>query len=85
MLLSKAFPAGIEEHEYVPLIILLYEHMSDRNLAEIVSLFIGKNYEEVYNDVLFVGGNKTTISLDSLNIVRNKLLNSGFNDWIQED
>lgn len=50
-LLQCAFPQGIEEQEYLPLLSILYEEMSDRSLAQVISEFIGKEYPAVLNDV----------------------------------
>ncbi|RYD67927.1 MAG: DUF3349 domain-containing protein, partial [Verrucomicrobiaceae bacterium] len=54
-LLEKAFPAGVAEEEYMPLLVLLYPYLSDRNLAEVVSMFTGRMYGGVLNDVYGVG------------------------------
>lgn len=49
--LGSAFPGGISETIYKMVIYLLYEEYSDRNLAELLSLFTGKTYAQVYNDI----------------------------------
>ncbi|MDN3019941.1 hypothetical protein PH210_27755 [Paenibacillus sp. BSR1-1] len=38
-LLTKAFPNGVTESQYLHILGILYEHMSNRNLSEIVSLY----------------------------------------------
>jgi hypothetical protein len=51
-LLRAAYPAGIPETDYLPVLALLYEGMSFRTLATVVSHFTGRPWEGVYNDVL---------------------------------
>jgi hypothetical protein len=42
-LLECAFPVGIEEQEYLPLLSILYEQMSDRSLAQVIAEFTGRS------------------------------------------
>jgi hypothetical protein len=46
-LLQRSFPDGIEVQDYLPLLALLDDEMSDRNLAEVVAHYTGKDYEIV--------------------------------------
>ncbi|MDB9487714.1 hypothetical protein PN492_14355, partial [Dolichospermum circinale CS-537/01] len=48
-LIQCAFPKGIEPQNYLPLLALLSEEMSDRNLAEVVAYYSGKDYSVVLN------------------------------------
>ena len=41
-LIQCAFPKGIEPQNYLPLLALLSEEMSDRKLAEVVAYYSGK-------------------------------------------
>lgn len=50
-LIKYAFSDGIESEAYLPLLALLSDEMSDRNLAELVAHYTGKDYGVVLNDV----------------------------------
>jgi hypothetical protein len=50
-LLTDAYPAGVPDVDYFAVLALLYEHLSDRNLAEVVSLALGRDRGVAYNDV----------------------------------
>ncbi|BAT51892.1 hypothetical protein NOS3756_08230 [Nostoc sp. NIES-3756] len=50
-LIQCAFPNGIEAEDYEPLLALLSEEMSGRNLAEVIACYLGKEYSMVLNDV----------------------------------
>ncbi|WHX98036.1 hypothetical protein [Neobacillus sp. DY30] len=82
-LLTRAFPNGVTESQYLHILGILYEHMSDRNLSEIVSLFTNKSSSVVKNDIYKVKANN--------NLLMNKgktediLKVYGFMDWINED
>jgi hypothetical protein len=51
-LLHCAFPHGVGTEEYLPLLALLYEQMSDRSLAQVIAEFTGREYHAVLNDSL---------------------------------
>jgi hypothetical protein len=86
-LLQCAFPQGIEEQEYFPLLSILYEQMSDRSLAQVIAEFTGKEYHIVLNDVYRVGAGKTFLSWDKeiLNSVKQKLMCCDYEKWLIED
>lgn len=50
-MLRKAYPAGISEVDYSPLLALLYEFFSDRNLASLISHITNKDPDLVLNDI----------------------------------
>ncbi|OWR31288.1 hypothetical protein CDO73_07760 [Saccharibacillus sp. O23] len=50
-MLGKAYPFGIPESEYAAVILVLYKQLSDRNLAEILSLHTGTEAASVLNDI----------------------------------
>ncbi|GJD16201.1 hypothetical protein RIVM261_011570 [Rivularia sp. IAM M-261] len=83
-LIKCAFPQGIEEHNYFPLLSLLYEHMSDRSLAQVIAEYTGKDYHVVLNEVYRVG-EMETFSFDVTESVRKKLMNCGYEKWLSEE
>lgn len=87
-LLQCAFPQGIEEQEYIPLLSILYEQMSDRGLAQVIAEFTAREYHAVLNDIYRVGG-VGTLPLSSeieqvLNSVKQKLIRCDYQKWLIE-
>lgn len=81
-LIKSAYSAGIPDDEYKAVLCILYEHMSDRNLAETMSFYTGRDYAIVYNDVLDVGSKKAAIQ--NTQLAMDKLINAGLLKWIEE-
>ncbi|WP_375538956.1 DUF3349 domain-containing protein [Pseudomonas frederiksbergensis] len=50
-MLNKAYPDGINERDYFPILALLYEFFSDRNLANLISNITKKDPDLVLNDI----------------------------------
>ncbi|WP_258194946.1 DUF3349 domain-containing protein [Janthinobacterium sp. PAMC25594] len=50
-MLRSAYPGGMPETAYVAVLALLYEHFSDRNLAELMAAVTGKDAATILNDV----------------------------------
>lgn len=82
-LIKKAYPDGIQNHEYLAILSILYEHISDRNLADGISLATGKDSSVVYNDILGLSQAKSDISI--ICVVMDKLKRAGLQAWIDED
>lgn len=86
-LLQCAFPQGIEEQEYLPLLSILYEEMSDRSLAQVIADFTEKDYPAVLNDVYRVGAAEV-FSLSGVEKVRDsvkqKLIRCDYEKWLLE-
>lgn len=59
MMLKSTFPNGIGDEDYFPLISLLYEYMSDRNLAKVISSITGKNKTITINDTSKISVSKS--------------------------
>ena len=85
-LLQCAFPQGIEEQEYFPLLSILYEQMSARSLAQAIAEFTGREYHAVLNDVYQVGAAETFLSRDEqvLNRIKQKLICCDYEKWLIE-
>ena len=85
-LLQCAFPQGIEDHEYLPLLSILYEQMSDRSLAQVIAEFIGKEYPAVLNDVYRIVAAYAFSSAveEVLDSVKQKLIRCDYEKWLLE-
>jgi hypothetical protein len=82
-LVASTFPNGIDAASYVPLLKLLVEHMSTRNLVDVIFIYTGKELWIVYNDVL--GASGAVVPDQDLDRVRTMLEANGFQRWISED
>ncbi|NWL90476.1 DUF3349 domain-containing protein [Paenibacillus sp. 79R4] len=83
-MLKHAFPNGIGNDDYFPLMSLLYEYMSDRNLAEVISSITGKDIAITLNDIQ----KSVSVNLSSDEVIQNirkKLLPYGFEEWTEEE
>nr|WP_128794496.1 DUF3349 domain-containing protein [Corallococcus coralloides] len=84
-LIKRAFPEGVTEADYLPLLTVLYPHMSDRALAMVVGHFVGQDYPLVLNDIYGVGGGSKPASPDAAASVQGRLVAAGLEEWIQEE
>ena len=50
-MLHSAYPDGMAETAYFPVLTLLYEHFSDRHLAQLMAHATGKDAARVVNDI----------------------------------
>ncbi|MEH1933577.1 MAG: DUF3349 domain-containing protein [Nostoc sp.] len=82
-LIQCAFPNGIETQDYFPLLALLDDEMSDRNLAEVVAHHTTKHYGIVLNDVYRV---RTTDvpKAEAIDKLKQHLLVCGYEEWLKE-
>ncbi|UKO99639.1 DUF3349 domain-containing protein [Nostoc sp. UHCC 0870] len=82
-LIQCAFSDGIEAENYDLLLALLSEEMSDRNLAEVIAYYVGKDYRIVLNDVYRVQSIAVPKG-EAINNLKKVLLSCGYQDWIHE-
>jgi hypothetical protein len=82
-MLQCAFPEGVPEALYLPLLAVLSEHMSQRSLAKVIEAFTEKDYAYVYNDVLYVLSTELT-ELALQTQVQALLRGCGYQAWLQE-
>jgi uncharacterized protein YktB (UPF0637 family) len=82
-MLDGAFGNGIQEKQYFALLDILYEELSDRNLALIMSKITKKEYSEVLNDIYKLS--KTIIKEDMHKEVLDRLKVYGYDDWLKEE
>ncbi|WP_037285160.1 DUF3349 domain-containing protein [Saccharibacillus sacchari] len=83
-MLVKQYPLGvIPKSEYAPLISVLHEHMSDRNLAEVLSLFTGKENALALNDI-YKSVTTHRPNDKAFDSVKQKLIAQGIATWTEE-
>jgi hypothetical protein len=82
-MLKCAFPNGIDEQIYLPLLAVLYNEMSDRTLARVIADFTGKDYFVVLNDVYRVGGIET-LPREMVNSIKQQLVSCGYENWLAQ-
>jgi hypothetical protein len=83
-MIRAAYPHGIPEDAYLPLLALLVEGMSFRALAKVLSYCTGKTYIQVYHDTLGVAspyGPKVTAS-PAYETVARHLRQHGYDEWL---
>jgi hypothetical protein len=83
-LIRRAFPEGVPDAEFLPLLAVLYPHMADRNLAEVISLLTGRERGAVLNYV-YAAGAGLGLDPDAVVAVRARLVSAGLEGWILED
>lgn len=83
-LLQRAFPKGIQSEWYYPLLAILTEEMSDRNLAEVIAYYTQTPYSQVLNDIYEVQSIHVP-SQDEIRVVQNCLLKANYQQWLEED
>lgn len=72
-MLRSAFPPGIPDTAYGPVLALLYEHFSDRHLAQLMADATGKDAARVLNDIHACAGSKPcTAATDSIRELLNQ-------------
>lgn len=82
-MVAAAFPGGISETERKPLLRALYDHMSDRNLADAISLITPIPVEVLLNDVYDAA--QLGIEDASVREMIRRLEPHGFTRWSQEE
>ncbi len=83
-LLTRAYPDGVPGADYFAVLALLYEHLSDRNLAEVASLAFQRDRGIAYNDVLRCVSTDRP-SPEALSRVRARLQSVGFEAWSHDE
>ncbi len=78
-LLSCAFPEGIPEEEYWPVLSILHPEMSFRNIADVLSVLAHKDRAEVYNDASGFGVDPAPPA-EEVEKVKQKLMDCGYGE-----
>ncbi len=84
-LLERAFPDGVREADYLPLVAALSENMSIRNLADVISNYTETSWPRAYNDVLLVLSDGPVPAPTAVERVKQKLLPYGYQEWLQAE
>lgn len=82
-MIKRAFPNGIEPEVYLPLLAILDDELSDRNLAEIVAHYTGKDYGIILNDV-YRAKSTAIPTPEAIAKVKQRLLICGYEEWLNE-
>ena len=83
-LLARAFDGEIAEHDYLPLLALLGEHMCEENLSSAVALCFARDRHEVANDLAKAHSTHVP-SVEAVASVRARLERAGLTEWLVED
>ncbi len=82
-MLKKTFETGISEEEYYVLLFLLYDYMSDENLAIVMENLTKKSKWVIENDIA-VSINKD-FSPEIIISIEDRLNANGFKEWKCEE
>jgi hypothetical protein len=83
-LIQRAFPQGLDEQVYLPLLSILSEQMSDRTLAQVIAEYTGKDYHGVLNDV-YQAGSGIESSTETIEAVKQRLASFGYEKWLADE
>ena len=81
-MINRAYPRGIPSDDYLPLIAILAEEMSEKGIGSAMA-FIGYDRFVVCNDVAKVQSFATP-KMSDVQRVRNRLEPAGYQDWLSE-
>ncbi|MBI5961250.1 MAG: DUF3349 domain-containing protein [Chloroflexi bacterium] len=81
-MISCAFPDGITDEDYMPLVAILREEgqMSFRSIARFFTFVTNRGYPQIYNDALFSESNPPNQS--EIVRVKYKLILCGYEQWV---
>jgi hypothetical protein len=83
-MIRAAFPNGVPEEAYIPLLALLHECMSFRSIATVVSYCTGKPYITVYHDVMGAVSHEGP-DPKALEPVKRILQRHGYDAWLASE
>jgi len=83
-MLQIAYPQGLPEADYQPLLALLYEHFCDRNLAELIATLSARDPDLILNDIYRVHSTDKP-DASQLKRVQQHLEALGFSDLYSTD
>lgn len=82
-LLRCAFPDGVSDENYWPLLAILHPHMSFRTLARVLAALTDKSYIEVFNDASGFGLDPEP-DIESIEDVKRTLVTCGYEGWLKK-
>ncbi len=84
-MIESAYSSGFLEDDYFPLIkIMKSSGMSDRSVAEVLSILLGGKYINYLYDVAHLTPNKN-IDAETISNIIHKLKGFGYDEWLAED
>lgn len=83
-MLKCAFPNGVEEEDFLPLLFVLNENMSFRQEAIVVGKLIGRDYTDLLNNIYLVASESYNPDFIATQKVKQKLMPCGYENWVKE-
>jgi hypothetical protein len=83
-LIQCAFPEGLIDAEYYPLLYLLTREMSLRAASSFVGMLVGADYMYIYNDALGASSRDFEPNMEILEGLKSRLESCGFYKWLDE-
>lgn len=83
-MVACAFPEGVSEDEYWPLMALLGAGMSYRSVAAFMGMLFQRDPIPMYHDALMAASSAERPPL-GLDVVRLRLVACGYTDWLSSD
>ena len=86
-MVRAAFPEGINDDNYYPLLFLLSEGMGQRGLARFMAALTGNPISRVYNDVLGVQSPVPAYkpAPERIEELKRRLQAHGYDEWVAEE
>ncbi len=86
-MVRAAFPEGINDENYYPLLVLLSEGIGQRGLARFMAALTGKPMSGVYNDVLGVQSPDPVDkpAPERVEEAKRRLQAHGYDEWVAEE
>ena len=85
-MLRSAFPAGVAEPEYLPLLSLLVTRMSYRAMANVIAQLTGRDFSTAYHDALKVDALlRESHHFEGIDALIGRLNPHGYQQWLQAD
>lgn len=81
-LLQCAFPDGLREEEYFPLLNILRQDMTIRAASSLVGMLLFKGYLDVYNDALGANSSRHTLDTNVIKDLEHRLEACGYKVWL---
>ena len=86
-MLKCAYPDGLPESDYIPLLAILHEIMSFRNIPDVLAVLAGKDRWLVFNDAMgfSIDDPDYHFTQDDIDRVKARLLPCGFEQWVRSN
>jgi uncharacterized protein DUF3349 len=86
-MLKCAYPGGINEEDYIPVLAVLHPHMSNRTLARVLAALTDRDYIYALNETMGfqVGDPLYPFEASDIDRVKEKLMPCGFEEWVNKD